>query len=372
MTTIYDVARAARVTAATVSNVLTGKGAVGPETRRKVEAAIAELGYQPNLLARSLATRQTLTLALILPNIANPFYPEIALEVEETARRHGYSLFLCNTGNDEAIGHTYLQQLVSRRVDGLIVMPGGLSLEDLAAVSQQGLPVVLCNWEERDELPALPMVGVDFARAGALAAEHLLSLGHRRIGLIADASVPHTRHTERVAGFVATLAAAGVSWEPDLLRIGDSSIDSGFSAARALCSLPDPPTAIFGTNDLMAVGALEGAIDSGRRVPEDLSIVGHDDITIVAYTHPPLTTIAIPKRLVAAEATAILLQWVTGGPTPATEPVQITPSLIVRNSTRAVAPPLQPVGAVVGDARAGAASVPDTYRYLLDAAQPPR
>lgn len=334
MATIYDVARAANVTAATVSNVITGKGAVGAKTRHRVEQAIADLGYKPNMLARSLATRQTFTIALILPNIANPFYPEIALEVEYTARESGYSLFLCNTCNDEAVGRTYLEQLASRQVDGVLVMPGGLGLEDLAATMRGGLQVVLCDWEEQDELPALPMVGVDFFQAGSLAANHLLSLGHRRVGVVADCAVPHTRHTERVAGFAATFAAAGIPWNPALLIAGDSSIASGWAAAQRFMRLPDRPTALFCTNDLMALGAVEGALALGVPVPEDLSVVGVDDIEISAHTNPPLSTVAIPKRQIAAAATALLLRWLHTGAAPASESILFPPSLVARASSR--------------------------------------
>ena len=360
MATIYEVAKVAGVTAATVSNVVTGKGTVSEGTRKRVQAAIAELGYQPNLLARALATRHTYTLSLILPDIANPFYPEIALEVEHTARQRGYSLFLCNTANDEAIGRAYLRGLANRRVDGMIVMPGGLALEDLAAATSHGLPVMLCNWEERDELPALPMVGVDFAHAGSLAAAHLLGLGHRRIGVIADVADPHTRHTERVAGFAATLEAAGIEWDPDLLRWGDSSIASGYRAAQALCALPERPTAIFGTNDLMAVGALEGALALGLEVPASLSIVGLDDIAISSYTHPPLTTVAIPKGRIAAQATSMLLDWIATGIAPPPEPHYLDPALVQRRSTAQVG-----AGSAVAPAPPGVRPA-EPHRHLLD------
>jgi DNA-binding LacI/PurR family transcriptional regulator len=356
MATIYDVAKAAGVTAATVSNVITGKGAVGAKTRQRVEQAIAELGYQPNMLARGLATRQTYTIALILPNIANPFYPEIALEVEDTARQHGYSLFLCNTRNDEAIGHTYLQQLAGRQVDGVIALPGGLSLEDLSAATRGTLPVVLCNWEERDELPPLPMAGVDFFAAGSLAARHLLALGHRRIGVVADAAVPHTRHTERVAGFAATLGAAGVPWDPALLWLGDSSIESGYAAIEAISRLPEQPTALFCTNDLMAIGALEGALAHGIAVPDGISIIGLDDIAMSAYTHPPLTTIAIPKRRIAVETTTLLLRWLGGAMPPAAETCQLPAALVQRRSTAAIGPAIS----------IASLEEHDRYRHLLD------
>ena len=359
MATIYDVAKAASVTAATVSNVLTGKGAVSPKTRERVEAAIRALGYRPNMLARSLATRQTYTLGLVLPNIANPFYPEIALEVEHTARQHGYSVLLCNTGNDEAVGRTYLQQLISRQVDGVIVMPGGIGLDDLLAATRGGTQLVLCNWEEQDELPALPSVGVSFFEAGQLAAAHLLGGGHARIGVVADASVPHTRHTERVAGFAATLAAAGSAWDQALLWRGDSSIASGYAAVQALLALPAPPTALFCTNDLMALGALEGARAMGVAVPDRLSIIGLDDIAIGRHTYPALTTVAIPKRQIAARAAGLLIACLAGEAPPA-EPQLFSPATIVRGSTAAIGPPRP----ALADARLAGL----LFRHFLDPA----
>ncbi|HVA91258.1 MAG TPA: LacI family DNA-binding transcriptional regulator [Chloroflexota bacterium] len=371
MTTIYDVAKAAQVTAATVSNVITGKGSVGAETRARVEAAIASLGYHPNMLARGLATRQTHTLGLLLPNIANPFYPEIALEVEQTARLQGYCVFLCNLCNDEEVGRTYLRQLANRQVDGAIVMPGGINLDDLVAAARGALPIVLCNWEEQDELPPLPMVGVSFFQAGCLAARHLLSLGHRRIGVIADAAIPHMRHTERVAGFAATIAQAGIAWDPRLLQLGDSTIASGYQAMTALRALADPPTAVFSTNDLMALGALESALALGLRVPRDLSIVGLDDISISAHTQPPLTTVTIPKRRIGAEATALLLQWLAKGEMPPIEPTQIPPTLHVRGSTARVGPGIEaPLAATTRALAEGAPREEETYRHILDPALP--
>jgi LacI family transcriptional regulator len=184
------------------------------------------------------------------------------------------------------------------------------------------------------------MVGVDFFQAGCLAAQHLLGLGHQRFGVIADTAVPHTRHTERVAGFVATLAASGASWDPSLLSTADSSIVGGYAAAAALVRRIEPPTALFCTNDLMAIGALEAALAHAIAVPDQLSIIGVDDITISTYTHPPLTTVAIPKGQIAAEATALLLRWLIGDIPPA-EAHQFAPTLVERRSTRAVGPSLE-------------------------------
>jgi len=176
---------------------------------------------------------------------------------------------------------------------------------------------------------------------------------------VADTSVPHTRHTERAAGFVATLAAAGIAWDRALLYRGDSSIVGGYGAVEALMGRPEPPTALFCTNDLTAIGALEAALAHGIAVPERLSIIGVDDISIGAYTHPPLTTISIPKGQIAAEATALLLRWLAGDVAPAAETHRIAPRLVERRSTMSVGP---------GIAVQAPEPHPD-YRSLLD--QPP-
>jgi DNA-binding LacI/PurR family transcriptional regulator len=190
----------------------------------------------------------------------------------------------------------------------VIIMPGGLSLDDLAAAARGNLPIMLCNWEERDGLPALPMVGVDFFEAGCVVAHHLLALGHRRIGVVADTSVPYTRHSERVAGFAATMAAAGIVWDTALLRAGDSSIASGYQAVQSLCALPEPPSAIF---------------------------------------------------CIAAEATALLLRGLGGGGAPAAHAVQHPATLVERRSTAPAGPPV-PVPAHIGRERS------DAFRALLD------
>src|SRR5437667_781636 len=187
MTTLDDVARHVGVTSATVSNVITGKGSVSENTRSRVFAAIEELGYQPNLVARSLARKKTFTLALVLLTIANPFYAEIAEEIERVARQHGYQLLLCNTHKDTTIGREHLKALSSRWVDGLLVMGGSLSLPDILSTArrgQRGLPMVLCIRSEEEQTVALPVVDIDFRYAGNLAAQHLLELGPRRVAVI--------------------------------------------------------------------------------------------------------------------------------------------------------------------------------------------
>jgi len=350
--TIYDVARRAGVTAATVSNVVRGKGSVGAETRTRVRAAVEDLDYRPNLVARGLARRRSCTLALLLPNIANPFYPEIALEVERIAGEQGYHLLLCNTRDDAALGRAHLHGLSGRWVDGVLAMAGGLWLADVREAAAHGLPIVLCNWGEQDECqdergasaPTLPRVDVDFRHGGELAARHLLERGHRRVAVIVQ-EVPATQtsatqnpsHTRRLEGVRAALGASGAALAAVDVGFGDGTLESGYRAAARFVSGHDRPTAIFATNDMMALGAMEAAADAGLSVPDDLSLIGFDDIALAGHVRPALTTIAIPKRELAIRSMDLLLRHVDGAVVDA-DNLAVRPHLVIRHSTAAYVP----------------------------------
>ncbi|MGE8488994.1 MAG: LacI family DNA-binding transcriptional regulator, partial [Paraburkholderia nemoris] len=184
MVTLSEVAKRAHVTAATVSNVLRNREKVRPETAERVLKAIADLGYRPNLNARALAEGRSSTLALMLSNISNPFYPEFVLAAERAARKAGHFLMVCNTDDDAEIGRAYLNQIAGTLADGVLVMNTDITINDLCASATHSAPILLAMWEHPEAPPALPCIAVDFARAGALAAQHLLELGHREIGLL--------------------------------------------------------------------------------------------------------------------------------------------------------------------------------------------
>ncbi|WP_322480394.1 LacI family DNA-binding transcriptional regulator [Thermogemmatispora sp.] len=306
MVTIYDIARAAGVAKSTVANVLSGKGKVSEATRQRVLYYARELGYRPNLLARNLSQHRTFTVALILPTIANPFYPEIMEAIESILRQRDYQTLFCNTHGDFALGRQQMERLMSRWVDGYIIMGSSMDIADITHYFRQGVPIVLCDWQENESPVGIPQVTVDFYRAGQLAAEHLLALGHRHIAVIVDEPQQHLR----LEGFRTTLLQAGLELPPARIALGDSSLESGYAAARQLLR-PDQgltsPTAIFATNDWMALGAMELVLDQGLRVPGDISIIGLDDIVVSAHLRPPLTTIAIPKTRLAQEATELLM-----------------------------------------------------------------
>jgi LacI family transcriptional regulator len=328
MATLQDIAVAVGVTSTTVANALKGRGNVSEITRRRILQTAQELGYRPNELARSLAQGKTFTLGFLLPTIANPFYPEIAEAIERTASQHGYQMLLCNTFYDFEAGRQHLERLVNRWVDGIIVMGSSLDTNDIMVQFQRGLPVVLCDWQENEIPEKIPQVSVDFRRAGSLAAHHLLDLGHRDIAIIVD----EPQQTLRLEGFRLTLEEAGITLSTEMIQQGHSTIESGYIATKRLLSSDVHPTAIFATTDWMALGAIEAILDEGLRVPQDISIIGLDDIVVSAHIRPPLTTVAVPKTQLAMEATQLLLGLIneTAGLTLSR---LIEPALIVRKST---------------------------------------
>ncbi len=328
MTTIYDIAKAVGVTQTTVANALAGRGNVSEATRKRILQCAQDMGYRPNVLARSLAKGKTFTLGFILPTIANPFYPEIAEEIERIAHAHDYQFVLCNTHHDYALGYQNLERLVSRWVDGIIVMGSSMDLADLTSQFQQGLPTVLCNWQENEAAPGMPQVNVDFHHAGELAAQHLLSLGHRQIAIIVD----EPQQTSCLEGFRVALHEAGTTLQSEMIQQGHSTLESGHAAAKKILAAATRPTAIFATTDWMAIGALEAIREEGLRVPEDLSIIGLDDVVVGAYISPALTTIAIPKYQLAKEATELLLRQIEGK-SDQLQSILLPPSLLIRRST---------------------------------------
>ncbi len=330
MVTIADVARRAKVTTATVSNVITQRVPVSEKTRARVLQAIEELGYRPNLVARGLAQGKTLTLALVVPTISNPFFAEVVEEVGRVADQHEYEVLLSMTHNSPEEGRRHLERMASRWVDGFIVMGMAGAIEDVLALREAGKEVVLCVWNSDPRAQRLPIVDIDFRQAGELATRHLLEYGHRRIAAILEEPVQLSRRQ----GYQGALAEAGLAAPPEYIRQGDSSFESGYAGALALLELPEPPTAIFAGNDWMALGAMEAIASRGLSVPEDLSVVGVDDISLAAHAHPRLTTISIPKREMARAATELLLRYIQHTDLPE-QPLKIlvSPRLVVRDST---------------------------------------
>ena len=335
MTTLAEVARKAGVTAATVSNVLRSRGKVGAETRHRVLAAVAELGYRPNLTARALVEGRPPTIALVVSSIANPFYPEFALAAEQAVRKSGYFLIVCNTNDDPAQERAYLDAVGGSLAHGVVVMHADfVQIDDLLALRRRGVPVVLCMWEKPDLPPVLPCVAVDFYQAGVIAAEHLLKLGHQRIGAVVG-SEQSGNHIWRYRGFADTLERSGVAHGSGEVRFGHDTIDAGRNAAHALLAAIPDLTAIFASNDLPAIGALQAAADLGLHVPGQLSVIGITDIQLAHQVRPALTTVAVPTQEAAELAVQMILGMIRDddGGQGATIRVTSAPRLVVRSST---------------------------------------
>ncbi|MGJ7608378.1 LacI family DNA-binding transcriptional regulator [Variovorax sp. LT1R20] len=330
MATIKDVALRAGVSVTTVSHVVNDTRHVSAKGRERVELAIRELGYVPNAMARSLKSNTTSTLGMLIPNSSNPYFAEIVRIVEDRCFGAGYTLVLCNTDDEPRRQSVYLQVLAERRIDGLIVVSTG---DDDSLVTQlQGLriPTVLVDREIAD--PSCDLVETAHMQGGLLAVRHLLSLGHKRIACIGG-PVGLTPSEQRIEGWRMALAEAGTTPNADaLLWRGAFTSQSGYEAMHAILRTEHPPSAVFVCNDLMAIGALRAAHESGVHVPDELSIVGFDDIELSAYTSPPLTTVAQPKERIGALAVDMLLERV-GGKRRDARKVVLQPELRVRAST---------------------------------------
>jgi LacI family transcriptional regulator len=340
MATIKDVALRAGVSVTTVSHVVNDTRHVSAQGRERVELAIRELDYVPSAVARSLKSNTTRTLGMLIPNSSNPYFAEIVRIVEDRCFGAGYTLILCNTDDEPRRQSVYLQVLAERRIDGLIVVSTG---DDDSLVTQlHGLriPTVLVDREIDD--PACDLVETAHMQGGLLAVRHLLSLGHRRIACIGGPTGVMPSE-QRIEGWRMALAEAGAPPTADaLLWRGGFTSQGGYEAMHAILRTEQAPSAVFVCNDLMAIGALRAAHESGVRVPDELSIVGFDDIELSAYTSPPLTTVAQPKERIGALAVDMLLERV-GARRRDARKVVLQPELRVRAST-ARHVPRQPVG----------------------------
>ena len=292
MATIYDVARAARVSLATVSAVVNGTAYVSPGLTTRVTAAIQKLGYQPNLLARSLAKQQTHTIGMIVPNIANPFWPEVVRGVEDAAHAAGYTLLMASSDDDRAKEALYLRLFLAKRVDGLLLTKAAGPLDpDLAAMLRTTRTPVVQLMRSSTALGG-DKVLID-EREGSLAAvAHLLRLGYRRIGMINGLDQVSTS-AQRLEGYRDALASWHVEFEAALVVRGDFRVESGHAAGLEL--LDRKPDAVFIANYLMTVGFMGALRARHLRCPDDIAVVTCDDHPWLDSFHPRLTTVNLPK-----------------------------------------------------------------------------
>jgi LacI family transcriptional regulator, galactose operon repressor len=325
---IYDVARKARVSVFTVSGVVNKSDQVSSTLRRRVEAAVRELNYRPNLLARSLAKRKSHTIGIIVPDIANPFFPLVVRGAEDTAQESGYSILLCNSDNRQEKEEQYLELLLSKRVDGVLITkaPGPFTARQLQMLSDTKVPFVLMM----RTCPGLRVDAVltDDFQGAYEAVSHLARMGNQKIALVGGPlNVSNGR--ARWQGFRKALKAHRLPILADLVVEGDYHFDSGYRAGLAL--LPRRPDAVYVANYPMTAGFLKAADEMGMRCPEHFGLVSFDDYPLMDGFHPRLTTIDLPKYEVGAEAAGVLLKRIEHRPGP---PIiqKLIPRLIVRES----------------------------------------
>jgi LacI family transcriptional regulator len=330
--TIVDIARVAGVSVQTVSAVINDKAGISEATRVRIREIIKDLDYQPNQLASSLRSRRTHTIGILVPSITNPYWPEMVRGAEDVAHRAGFVVFLCNTDGEQAKLDTYIQALRRQRVAGLFFTGGGrIALADIEALIAAGIHLALSEKGSRHE--KIVTIHVDDRQAGYAATTHLLDLGHTRIGIIAPLE---TAGTDRREGYLAALRDRGITPDPALMVQATFDMESGRRGARQLPTQAAALTAIVAGNDMIAIGVIAALKQQGKRVPEDVAVIGFDNIPIAALYDPPLTTIAQPLYEMGASAMQAILDRVRNPALPGVALTFATP-LIVRRSTVATA-----------------------------------
>jgi DNA-binding LacI/PurR family transcriptional regulator len=338
--TLTDIAAAAGVAPMTVSRVLNGSGYVSAETREKVLAALRKMNYRPNGLARALKRQRTETVGLVLGDIANPFAAELSRGVREVLAARGYNLFICVSEQSAKEDLAAFDSLLDHRVDGLIVATRASKLgnDRLAEIVEAGTPVVAIGRDFRH--PQADLVTADHLRGGYEAAQHLISLGHRRIGFI-GVSLTSGLWLRRFQGYLEALREHGLPVEEELVAGGGASAEQpgyateemGYEGMRQLLALREPPTAVFARNDFAAFGAMNAIKRAGLRIPQDIAIVGYDDVPLASHTSPPLTTVRQPTREQGRLAAELLLRRIESREPVAREERIFACELVVREST---------------------------------------
>lgn len=332
--TLDDVARRVGVSARTVSRVVNDEGGCTEETRARILDAIDELGYRPNLMARGLIRRRSDTIGLINLEMLDPFFPEVADGIERAARDIGRTMFLANTGGDLGHQQRALTSLLGHGVDGAIVFPTKDGLDGLVEFAAKEFPIVVVNVEV--EAPRISSVAAEIQNGAAMAVTHLIDGGRQRIAALLDETARHgAAPSRRETGYRDTLRAHGRSVDENLIIEVANSLDGGRAGIDRALALPDPPDAVFAYNDLIAIGALQRALEVGLSVPDDIAIVGFDDIMMCEAMTPTLTSIRIDRDQLGRVAVDTLCALVEEGAAPSRRlPVE----LVVRDSTGWAAP----------------------------------
>jgi LacI family transcriptional regulator len=329
--TIIDVAKHAGVSKTTVSRVVRGEeDRVSEETREKVVESIDKLGYVHNALARGMRTNRTFTIALIIPDITNPFWPEVARGVQDALDEEGYTVLMGNSDWDLKREQDFLTTMRRNLVDGILINPTSVSNK---ALLELGLPTVVLGLGS--EFPNFDIIGSDSRSGSEMALQHLYDLGHRRIGLINGLSRRSSR-SSRLDAYYEFHQKMGMDIDTELIINVPYGQEYGYRGMLQILNTSNRPTAVFAANDILAIGALEAIYDSGFNVPEDISLIGMDDIYPVSVTRPPLTTIAKQKYKIGRKAVELLIDRIDSNSESAIKKIAIPCHLQSRGSTRLI------------------------------------
>lgn len=321
--TIDDVAREVGVSNRTISRFVRNEGGYSAATGAKIEEAIRRLGYAPNIWARGMRTGRTGAIGLVIPNVSDPFFPELASGVQRAARDHGLTTLFTSTEGDADQQRVVLSSLRSLGADGLIVFPGPIRETDVAALGESGTPTVVIDQHQAG--PRLSSVTVDLQGGDAVAMQHLLSLGRTKVAMVASDA---TRDVPRMDAYRDLLPDG----QPARIEAAPRTFEGGYEATRRLVSVHPGIDAVLAYSDLMALGAIKALIETGHRVPEDVAVIGHGNIAPGAWGTPSLTTISYDRDLVGQEAVRLLFEMLDK-PATAVQPVQVpVGEVVVRES----------------------------------------
>lgn len=329
--TIYDVAREANVSMATVSRVVNGNPNVKPATRKKVLEVIERLGYRPNAVARGLASKKTTTVGVIIPDISSPFFAELARGIEDIATMYKYNIILSNSDQNRDKELHLLNTMLGKQVDGIVFMGGNISEEHVSEFQKSPVPIVLAGSIEQSEV--IPSVNIDYEQAAFDAVQSFIEKGHKQIAMVIGPLHEPINQDKKLAGYRRALMEAGIEYQEELVIEGDYTYDSGIEALEKIVEFNTKPTAIFVGSDEMALGVVHGAEDKGFSIPDDFEVISSDNTRLSLMVRPQLTTVVQPLYDIGAVAMRLLTKYMNKEKV--SEHIVVLPHRIeLRNSTK--------------------------------------
>lgn len=328
--TIKDIAEKAGVSYATVSRALNNHRDVNEDTKKKILKIAREMGYQPNAIAQGLVKKETKTIGLLIPDITNPFFPEVARGIEDAAGEAGYTIFLCNTNWDTERESNYLDVLLQKQVDGIIMAPSSENLNHLKKILDSGIKIVFIS--RMIKHPNSISIIIDNVSGAQMAVEHLVKKGHKKIAFIGGFQ-DISASSERLKGYKYALEENNLEINKAYIKNGDFKRETGHVMMHNLLNLDQKPTAVFAANDLLALGAIQAIKEEGLSVPSDIAVIGFDDIEFASLPEIQLTTVAQPKYDMGKMAFETLIKQLKGEGDNIGKKILLEPRLIIRGTT---------------------------------------